>query len=68
MIDTRSDLPVNPALALSPTPGATAHFCGENPERQGVGLPGHCEACAQYGHVVAHPDCGCGDVGCVSAH
>ncbi|MFI6215677.1 hypothetical protein ACIBCD_27105 [Nocardia brasiliensis] len=28
----------------------------------------HCDDCARFGHVAAHPDLGCGDVGCVSAH
>lgn len=46
----------------------TARYCGSNPERQSVGLPGHCERCAKVGHVRAHPDLGCGDVGCTAAH
>jgi len=41
---------------------------GSDPERQSVGDPGHCEACCAVGHVVAHPDLGCGDVGCVISH
>lgn len=28
----------------------------------------HCDVCADFGHVAAHPDLGCGDVGCDSAH
>lgn len=43
-------------------------FTGSNTERQSVGLPGHCDACADLGHVDAHPDLGCSDVGCASAH
>lgn len=41
---------------------------GSNPERQSVGDPGHCEDCVSVGHVVAHPELGCGDVGCYSDH
>lgn len=43
-------------------------FVGSNSERQSVGLPGHCDACAERGHVDAHPDLGCSDVGCTSVH
>lgn len=43
-------------------------FTGSNSERQSVGLPGHCDDCAEVGHVAAHPDLGCTDVGCHSAH
>lgn len=49
-------------------PGPTAMFAGSNPARQSVGLPGHCEDCAQVGHVKAHPELGCTDVGCYSHH
>ena len=49
-------------------PPPTHPFAGSNSERQGVGDPGHCEDCAQVGHVRAHPDLGCGDVGCERAH
>lgn len=48
--------------------GPTANFAGSNSERQSVGLPGHCVRCAEHGHVAAHPDLGCGDVGCTSMH
>lgn len=48
--------------------GPTANFAGSNSERQSVGLPGHCVKCAEHGHVAAHPDLGCGDVGCNAAH
>lgn len=46
----------------------TALYCGSNSDRQSVGLPGHCEPCARIGHVAAHPDLGCGDVGCAANH
>lgn len=63
-----SELPLAPGLTLRfPAPPSTLH-AGSSSERQRVGLPGHCEPCAQYGHVVAHPDFGCGDVGCTSGH
>lgn len=48
--------------------GPTAAYAGSNSERQSVGLPGHCVACAEHGHVIAHPDLGCGDVGCSAFH
>jgi hypothetical protein len=48
--------------------GATASYAGSDSERQRVGMPGHCVDCAQFGHVAAHPDLGCGDVGCNVAH
>lgn len=43
-------------------------LCGSNADRQSVGDPGHCEDCCSVGHVVAHPDLGCGDVGCYRTH
>jgi hypothetical protein len=46
----------------------THKFAGSNSERQSVGLPGHCERCAQFGHVRAHKNLGCGDVGCDRDH
>jgi hypothetical protein len=49
-------------------PYPTHRFAGVNSERQGVGLPGHCERCAELGHVRAHKNLGCGDVGCEAAH
>lgn len=48
--------------------GPPANYAGSNSDRQGVGLPGHCVRCAEFGHVAAHPDLGCGDVGCSSHH
>lgn len=63
-----SDLALRPGLMLTFPPDATARYCGSNPGRESVGLPGHCEPCAQHGHVIAHPDYGCGDVGCVRDH
>jgi hypothetical protein len=50
-----------------PPPPTHVH-AGTNSDRQSVGLPGHCERCAQYGHVAAHKKRGCGDVGCNDAH
>lgn len=66
----------SPATRLSPqsTPGGFPYrqfphpFPGGNPDRQAVGDPGHCEDCVSVGHVIAHPDRGCGDVGCTRAH
>lgn len=55
-------------LRPSGTPYPTHPFAGTSSERQSVGLPGHCERCAQAGHVKAHPSLGCGDVGCEKAH
>jgi hypothetical protein len=51
-------------------PAATgpARFIGSDKDRQGVGDPGHCEACVSVGHVAAHPELGCGDVGCNDHH
>lgn len=46
----------------------THSFSGTNTERAYVGDPGHCDHCAVLGHVEAHPDLGCGDVGCSRAH
>lgn len=43
-------------------------YAGSDKERASVGLPGHCDRCATYGHVVAHPDLGCADVGCEGAY
>lgn len=43
-------------------------YCGTDAERQSIGDPGHCEDCCSVGHIVAHPDLGCGDVGCVRDH
>ncbi len=46
----------------------THTYAGTSKDRQEVGLPGHCKACAAAGHMAAHPDLGCGDVGCDKAH
>lgn len=43
-------------------------YCGSNSDRQSVGDPGHCEDCCAVGHLIAHPDFGCADVGCYSDH
>lgn len=46
----------------------THSYAGTDKARQEVGLPGHCKPCAAVGHVAAHPDLGCGDVGCNRSH
>lgn len=43
-------------------------YAGSSSDRQSVGDPGHCEDCCSLGHVEAHPDLGCGDVGCDRLH
>jgi hypothetical protein len=51
------------------TPSYPTHgLAGSNVERQSIGLPGHCERCAELGHVKAHKNYGCGDVGCMHVH
>lgn len=55
-----------PKLTFPPPP--THPFAGSNSDRQSTGLPGHCEPCAQFGHIIAHPSLGCGDVGCNRCH
>lgn len=47
---------------------APHRYAGNAAARQEVGDPGHCEDCCSVGHVVAHPDLGCGDVACISDH
>lgn len=49
-------------------PYPTHPLAGSAKERQEIGRPGHCERCAEVGHVKAHRNLGCGDVGCTSAH
>lgn len=46
----------------------THRYAGTDSSRARVGKPGHCEPCAVVGHVAAHPDFGCGDVGCTADH
>lgn len=47
----------------------TTHpYAGAESTRQAAGRPGHCEYCAEYGHVVTHPSYGCADVGCDADH
>lgn len=48
--------------------GLSHRYMGSSGFRQDIGLPGHCEKCVSKGHVVAHPDLGCGDVGCNLSH
>lgn len=43
-------------------------YCGSSAARESAGDPGHCEDCCSVGHVVAHPDLSCGDVGCYATH
>ena len=66
LIEADETRATNRALATAPPP--THPYAGTNSDRQGVGLPGHASDCAQVGHVRAHPNLGCGDVGCTSAH
>lgn len=51
-----------------PAASGPASHIGSNPARQAVGDPGHCEDCVSVGHVTAHPELGCGDVGCTHTH
>lgn len=46
----------------------TITHAGTDKDRQERGLPGHCDDCVDLGHVIAHPDMGCGDVGCGRYH
>lgn len=46
----------------------THAYPGHSKHRAEEGVPGHCERCCQYGHVKAHRDLGCGDVGCTKGH
>lgn len=46
----------------------THEHAGADSDRAYVGLPGHCYYCAIVGHVVAHPEYGCGDVRCNVDH
>ena len=48
--------------------GSTHPYAGQSKERAEIGLPGHCERCAEVGHVKAHRSLGCGDVGCMKGH
>jgi len=75
--DFDSDLPIPATVqvmvrerlaAAGPWFPPTHPLAGDNSERAGRGDPGHCEACAVVGHVVAHPDFGCGDVRCNVNH
>lgn len=51
------------------TPAAAPTFTGSaSGERAESGYSSHCDRCERFGHVLAHPDLGCGDVGCTRAH
>lgn len=54
--------------SIAATQTATGIYVGSDPERQTIGLPGHCDQCATTGHIRAHPKRGCADVGCNSSH
>lgn len=56
------------ALAPEPAPPATHPHAGTSKAQQEAGDPGHCDPCAEVGHVEAHPSLGCGDVGCDKPH
>lgn len=50
-------------------PGTGTHpHAGSDKARQETGQAGHCDTCARVGHVKAHRDLGCGDVGCNIHH
>ncbi|MEU4513123.1 hypothetical protein AB0G05_26815 [Nonomuraea wenchangensis] len=50
------------------TTETTHRYAGSDPDRQQEGDPGHCNDCVARGHVAAHPNLGCSDVGCDEAH
>jgi hypothetical protein len=56
------------SVVIGSPPYPTHNRSGSSKERQEIGLPGHCERCAEVGHVRAHKNLGCGDVGCSSPH
>lgn len=57
-----------PSYRQVPASNGAASFIGSDQARQSVGNPGHCERCVSIGHVAAHPELGCGDVGCYASH
>lgn len=57
-----------PVNAPTPADAAPHTYAGSDKARQGEGKSGHCDDCVKVGHVVAHPDLGCGDVGCNAYH
>lgn len=72
----RCDCPVPLRLSPAPklTPGGFLYrqmphpLCGTSKDRAQRGDPGHCEDCCAVGHLHAHDDLGCGDVGCTRDH
>lgn len=67
--NAQSDIPAHQL-----TPGGFVYrqaphpWCGSSSDRQSGRDPGHCEDCCAVGHVIAHPDYGCADVGCYRDH
>ncbi|MET8006245.1 hypothetical protein [Nonomuraea glycinis] len=57
-----------PTTPTGPDPMTTHPYAGTDKTRQETGAPGHCDDCAARGHIAAHPDLGCGDVGCDKHH
>lgn len=55
-------------VPVSPQEDTSGRYAGSDSDRQSVGLQGHCDDCAEMGHVAAHPELGCADVGCDKAH
>lgn len=68
LADVRRQLTAHRAQHGRGTYPQTHTRCGTNRDRQWVGRPGHCSVCAVVGHVVAHPERGCADVGCNDPH
>lgn len=60
--------PTEPVISSREQASRDRMRIGSNSARQSVGEPGHCNRCAKFGHVKAHPNLGCGDVGCDVGH
>lgn len=61
-------LGAEPPYRQIPASTGPEQYIGSNKERQSIGNPGHCERCVSVGHEAAHPQLGCGDVGCYADH